>query len=153
MPLREYHCPQCERSFECLVRTSDAPPKCTHCGSSNLELKYSRFATSNTAIHKSERPIIFRNPRTGEMRFPPRDDAPLHPKYAAQGFERVEAFTTFGERDAFEKSTGRVHERTHYDPGSASAERDLAPPDNSREVEQMKQLDGQVPLAAILSGL
>ena len=77
-----------------------------------------------SAIHTSERTVVYRNPRTGEIRYPPRNDQPIHPKYAAQGFIRQELETA---RDvaAFEKETGRIHERSWCDPGSATAERSL----------------------------
>jgi hypothetical protein len=77
-----------------------------------------------SAIHKSERTVIYSNPRTGEVRYPPRADVAMHPKYAAQGYVRQELESA---RDvaAFEKKTGRVHERSWFDPGSGGAERSL----------------------------
>jgi putative FmdB family regulatory protein len=36
MPLFDYHCQKCSRSFELLVRSS-TPPACPHCGSKRLE--------------------------------------------------------------------------------------------------------------------
>jgi hypothetical protein len=60
----------------------------------------------------------------------------MDPKYAAQGYVREEAFTTFAERDTYEKRTGKIHERSHYDPGSATAERDLAGPDPVKATQE-----------------
>ena len=76
------------------------------------------------AIHPSDRCTILRNPRTGEVRFPPRNDTPIHPKYAAQGFIKEEIRTP-QEMRAVEKQTGKVHERSWYDPGSGRADRDM----------------------------
>lgn len=45
--------------------------------------------------------------------------------YARQGYVREE-LTTHADVKRFEKSTGLVHERSHYDPGSGRAERDNA---------------------------
>jgi putative FmdB family regulatory protein len=140
MPIHEYAC-TCGQEFEALVRSSDASPvQCPGCYSSdNLTQLFSTFATRNESIHTSERPVIFHNPKTGEVRTPATRDQPLHPTYAAQGFVRKEAFTTFSERDTYEKTTGKLHERTHYDPGSATAERDLAPKDmNQSNLDRFK---------------
>lgn len=85
---------------------------------------YGRGGNRLTAIHSSERTVVFRNPRTGEVRYPARNDSPIHPKYAAQGYVREELISA---RDIakFEKETGRIHERSWCDPGSATAERSL----------------------------
>lgn len=85
---------------------------------------YSRGGNRITAIHSSERTVVFRNPRTGEVRYPPRNDQPIHPKYAAQGYIREE-LTSARDIARFEKETGRIHERSWCDPGSAAAERSL----------------------------
>jgi hypothetical protein len=77
-----------------------------------------------TAMHHSEKSVIYRNPRTGETRYPPRNDQPIPPVYARQGYERVELDTPQAIRQ-YEKETGRIHERSWYDPGSATAERDM----------------------------
>ena len=128
MPLREYRC-VCGSTFTVLKRQADPEQaSCPECGEGLYPVP-STFSTKNTAIRSSERPIVFRNPQTGEMRFPASREQPLDPKFAAAGFVREEAFTTFGERDAFEKATGRIHEQSHYDSGSATAERDLVGPD------------------------
>jgi hypothetical protein len=62
------------------------------------------------------------------LRFPPRNDQPIPATYAKQGFVREE-LTSAADVRKFEKTSGRIHERTHYNPGSGAAERDLAIPD------------------------
>ena len=92
-----------------------------------------------SSIHASERAVIYRNPRTGEVRYPARNDQPVPAVYAKQGYVREELATA---RDvaAFEKSTGRIHERSWYDNGSATAERDavaaIAPPPPIRGLDE-----------------
>jgi hypothetical protein len=93
------------------------------------------------AIHPSERAVVYRNPRTGEVRYPARNDQPVPPVYARQGFVRDELRSVSDVR-RFEKETGRLHERSHYDPGSGRADRELTahcgdPP--------IKGLDGPTP--------
>lgn len=70
--------------------------------------------TSVQALHKSERPVIYRNPRTGEVRIPPRADMPMNPRYVNQGYQRVELETMQSIRN-FEKDTGRTHEISSFD--------------------------------------
>ena len=69
--------------------------------------------------------MVYRNPRTGEIRTPARNDQPLPEVYARQGYVREELSSAQKVR-AFEKETGRIHEASHYDNGSGLAERDLA---------------------------
>lgn len=47
MPIYEFHCEKCGRDSEILVRSSDwSGAKCPHCGSSNLDKKFSTFAAA-----------------------------------------------------------------------------------------------------------
>lgn len=140
VPIREFCCKN-GHIFEQLIpqREFSNSENCPvdGCGAESHVIP-SAFATPNTAIHASERPVVLRNRKTGEIRYLADRDTPVHPKYAARGFVKEEAFTSFSERDAFEKSTGRIHERSHYDPGSATAERDLTPPDPQQNLEKFK---------------
>ncbi|WP_407279780.1 FmdB family zinc ribbon protein [Aromatoleum evansii] len=40
MPIFDYRCPVCDRTFELLVRSGEAPP-CPHCGNTTLEKQVS----------------------------------------------------------------------------------------------------------------
>jgi putative FmdB family regulatory protein len=47
MPIYEFHCGQCEKDSEVLVRSSNWDgTKCPHCGSTKLAKKLSVFASS-----------------------------------------------------------------------------------------------------------
>lgn len=47
MPIYEYRCTACGRSFEALMARWDAPaPACEHCGAAHVERKLSVFAVS-----------------------------------------------------------------------------------------------------------
>lgn len=48
MPIFEYHCSDCGREFEQLVRASSTPA-CPHCASEHLEKKLSVFAAGSDA--------------------------------------------------------------------------------------------------------
>ena len=48
MPIYEFHCEQCERDSEILVRSADwKDTECPHCGSTKLSKKFSTFASAN----------------------------------------------------------------------------------------------------------
>jgi putative FmdB family regulatory protein len=58
MPIYEFHCEQCGRDSEILVRSAKWDgTKCPHCGSSKLDKKFSTFASAaageNPAPRKS----------------------------------------------------------------------------------------------------
>lgn len=86
---------------------------CSKCGSPMRE--------RHASVHSSERAVVFRNPRTGEIRYPATIDQPMAPQYQAAGFERV----AIQHMTKFEHDTGRVHEASNYD-SNGHAERDLA---------------------------
>ncbi len=48
MPLYEYYCPDCDQSFEKLMRLSEANvlPECPECGGKHTQKLLSTFATS-----------------------------------------------------------------------------------------------------------
>ena len=47
MPIYEFHCAQCERDSEILVRSAEwRGTKCPHCGSTRLDKKLSTFASA-----------------------------------------------------------------------------------------------------------
>ncbi|MCZ7637815.1 MAG: zinc ribbon domain-containing protein [Verrucomicrobia bacterium] len=47
MPIYEFHCPDCERDSEVLVRSTEwAGTPCPHCGGTSLEKKWSVFASN-----------------------------------------------------------------------------------------------------------
>lgn len=76
--------------------------------------------------------MVYRNPRTGETRYPPRNDQPMPAVYAKQGYVRQELTSAQSVRE-FERSTGRIHEATHYHKGSGNAEKDLARVDETKK--------------------
>jgi putative FmdB family regulatory protein len=48
MPIYEFHCEQCERDSEILVRSTDwKNAKCPHCGSCKMVKIFSTFASAN----------------------------------------------------------------------------------------------------------
>jgi putative FmdB family regulatory protein len=53
MPLYEYLCRSCAHEFEVLVRPGNSAPKCTSCGSEDLEKLLSHLAAVSTDSTRS----------------------------------------------------------------------------------------------------
>jgi len=53
MPLYEYFCRECRKTFEALRRLSDddADVRCPHCGSEKVDRKFSTFASAGSPGH------------------------------------------------------------------------------------------------------
>jgi len=75
------------------------------------------------SIHPMERAVVFRNPQTGEIRTPARNDTDMPDSYKRAGFERVE-IDTHQKRRELEKE-GHMMEAAYYDNGSATADREM----------------------------
>lgn len=56
--------------------------------------------SKNAVLHTKDRPVVFENPQTGEVRYPARQDSPMMPGYKERGFERKE-FTSYKEHQAW----------------------------------------------------
>lgn len=98
-------------------RNEGSDEVCTQCGMTRRE--------KHAQPHASERAVVYENPRTGEMRTPPRADAPMPEVYARQGYERREIMSM----SAFEKETGKIHEATNFNPGNETVGHDGSPAD------------------------
>lgn len=121
-----------------VLAVSDPTPLCASCGrpqpvgawpycadaSGRNGHGYGRGSNLISSIHTSERAVVYVNPRTGEHRTPARADQPVPEVYRRQGYERVE-LDTHQKRIEFERKTGLVHEASHCDRGSNTAERSL----------------------------
>ena len=70
-----------------------------------------------------ERAVIFRNPQTGEIRTPARNDTDMPDAYKRAGYERVEIDTHQKRRDL--EKEGHMMEAAYYDNGSATADREM----------------------------
>ncbi|MBM3841158.1 MAG: zinc ribbon domain-containing protein [Verrucomicrobia bacterium] len=63
MPIYEFHCGQCGKDSEVLVRTTDwQGTECPHCGSTKLAKKLSVFAAGNAESSASDGPACTGNP-------------------------------------------------------------------------------------------
>jgi putative FmdB family regulatory protein len=53
MPIFEYICHDCGRSFEKIVPRYDSPAQCIHCDSQNIEKQFSVFAVAGPSDESS----------------------------------------------------------------------------------------------------
>lgn len=81
------------------------------------------FYTGDAQLSPADKVVIDYNPRTGITHIPGRNDRPLHPKKAADGFVR-QTLDTVNDIKRFEKRTGRISEALNYNKNSVKAERD-----------------------------
>ena len=72
MPLYEYRCEPCDRTFETLIRSSGDQPHCPQCGNVDVDKQLSVPAAAHTA-----------NGRAGRCRWP--DQHQIHRPSAAAG--------------------------------------------------------------------
>lgn len=89
-------------------------PKC--CGIPMVIL-WSKAGSIHGPCHPSETIAIWENPRTGETRYPARNDIPIPSRYAAQGFIRREV-RNLRDVQKLEKEKNIVSEIAHFDRGS-----------------------------------
>lgn len=64
--------------------------------------------------HEKERAVVWRDPRTGTVAYPARNDSPMPQRYREAGYERHE-LGTLRELDRFERANNVVNEKGHYD--------------------------------------
>lgn len=102
------YCPDCQ--FEYRVGAWPFP-----CGGRGHRL--GSFYRGPAAVHSKERAVVFRHPKTGQVVYPPRNDQPMHPVYAEQGYERVE-LPSLRSIENFEKTADVRSEVAWYDHGN-----------------------------------
>jgi hypothetical protein len=117
----QYHCPEpCGAIFDRYTErdpdTGDwlASP-CPACGSFTQP---GIRRTRNAVIPPAERTVYFEGP-DGKIRFPSRNDQPMHPKLASMGYERRECLSIADVR-VLERRSQRISEKLNYDDGSGT---------------------------------
>ena len=79
-----------------------------------------------TAFDRTETTVVWKNPRTGKIEYPGRNDIPVPARLAAMGFERHE-LRSLKAVENFEQANGVRNERAWFDRGSGhSFDRDGA---------------------------
>ena len=117
MPVFDVICKECGHEVaDLFLRPWPDELPCSKCGRL-MDIKWAIRTNHRPACHSSESVVVWEDPSTGEIRYPPRNDIPVSPKLAAMGFERRE-LTSLHQVESFEKSHNVRHERTWFDKGS-----------------------------------
>jgi hypothetical protein len=134
MKVWDVQCQLCS-AIECdlLFQSWESPVENCGCGGSRIKIHTFRYKRTS-AVHSSERIVVFRNPQTGEVKYPGRNDQPMPDRYRHQGYERVE-LSTLHDATRFEKQHGVFNEVLHYDSNGKSFKEDPAPPSLSEVVK------------------
>lgn len=118
MPVYDFICKQCGSvHFDVLAPSPEEGPVCCHRAADWLP----SLRQITVPVHSSERSVVWRNPNTGEVRYPGRNDIPMPSKYAAMGYERQEICHDH-EMRRFEKEHGVTNERANFDRNGRGSE-------------------------------
>ena len=96
--------------------------KCSDCGKELMVGDYPfcphlPFRQAPVNCHPSETCVLWQNPKTGETRWPGRNDRDMPALYKSAGFERVE-HRSIHNLKAIEKTHGVHSEVLHFDRGT-----------------------------------
>jgi hypothetical protein len=96
------------------------------CNSTAKLIYYGSRSERTAAIARGERAVVWLHPKTGEVRYPGRNDTPMPKYYQRAGYQRHE-FVSLHDLMRFERERGVVNEAVHYDRGSGRAYDDADP--------------------------
>lgn len=115
MPLHDVQCTLCGAIIENYY-ASPWPPSLLHEDGGELQILWSN-ASGIAAVHPRERVVVWRNPRTGQVAYPPSNTAEMPARYRQQGYERIE-MEHASEVEKFEKEQGVTNEKLWYNSGN-----------------------------------
>jgi hypothetical protein len=84
-----------------------------------LEILWQPPSTKQASVCPKERAVVWYDERTGDVRYPGRNDVPMPKRYKDAGFSRRE-FPSFHDLKRFEKEKGLVSEVVNFDRGSGN---------------------------------
>lgn len=114
MPLHDVQCTLCGTIIENYYASPWASSIPHGCGG-ELEILWRSSLPSPAAAHPSERTVIYRNPVTGQISYPGRNDTATPDRY--RSWERVE-FEHARDLEKFEKQHNVVNEKLWYNSGN-----------------------------------
>ncbi len=107
-------CPDCGKHFD----VGDWPFPCAGMGHD-----LGSFWRGDAQIHSSEKVVVLENKYTGDVKIPGRGDRPVHPKLAAEGYER-KTLDTMADIHRVERKNNVIHEAGSYGSNSSQELRD-----------------------------
>jgi hypothetical protein len=107
----DFQCPVCDAVRFDVEFHGEPHVSCIDCPA-EMEVLWSSPSSRRASVHPSERAVVYENPTTGEVRYPPRND-----QKAPEGFIRRE-MCNLSEIHQFEKEKGVRSEIAWFDRGS-----------------------------------
>lgn len=131
MPLYDFHCPSCDLVVvDIYVHHQNIDSHTQSCPAClvPMTLSYTGGSAYRTphSVHPKERAVVFRNPVTGAVVYPPTNDTPIPQRYKDQGYERHE-LPSLRSIDSFCSEHGVTSEIAHFDRGTGRGFDDYDP--------------------------
>ena len=114
MVRHDIRCQACGKITIDILVSGDHLPDCPSCGSSTEIEWHTPRIGQRISVHSSERAVVYRNPRTGSIAYPPVNNEPMPERYAKGGYERVE-LDTLHKLDTFCAQNKLVNEKASFD--------------------------------------
>src|SRR5512135_2862974 len=89
MPIHDVECQKCGTIIENYF-ASPWPPSLLHEDGGELIILWRSDSSRSATAHPLDRTVIWRNPRTGKVAYPPRNDSPMPARYRQEGYIREE---------------------------------------------------------------
>jgi hypothetical protein len=113
--LHDMQCTGCDKVFR------DMPIEAEHgphiCGKGFLEILWVTSRARDAAVHTSERAVVWRDPKTGTVAYPPTNSAIMPERYQKRGYEYYE-LPSLNALQKFERDANVRSERAWFDKGS-----------------------------------
>ena len=112
-----FTCNHCGQPCRPLYFDNDVLPKgnCREC--LDMARGYAKKVDNPVQFTDASSVLVFKNPKTGQVSYPGRNDKSMPPKYAAAGF-REHRMHHLHEVDKLQKETGVVNQAAHFDQNS-----------------------------------
>jgi hypothetical protein len=117
MPRHDLQCDKCNTILidHFLSPWPPTSPRCS-CGG-ELQILWQDASTRTAAAHPLDRTVLWQDPITGEVAYPPTNTTEMPARYRARGFQRVE-FEHARDVERFEKAKGVRCEKLWYNSGN-----------------------------------
>ena len=114
MPLHDLICIHCHLRINDFYR-SPWPEEIIHfdCGKP-LEITWSKAPQASLGCHSKDVMVVWEDPQTGKVLYPPRNDVPIPERYQKLGYQRKE-LNTLKEVERFEAQHGVRNESIWFD--------------------------------------
>jgi hypothetical protein len=116
MPIHDVQCSKCGTIIENYFK-SPWPSPLLHDDGGELDILWRATTFRDASAHPLDRTVVWRNPATGQISYPGRNDEAMPDRYTKLGFERVE-FEHARDLEKFEKSQGVINEKLWYNSGN-----------------------------------